>query len=149
MAGPVGRTRDRATLGAMSTARWRVLYDEGCGFCRWCVGVLLALDRRHELRPVAIGSHEGAMLLGDLDERARRDSWHLVDPQGRRTSAGAAVAPLLDLLPAGAPAAAVARALPGPVERTYRLVARNRATVGRLVGDGGRAWAERRIARRA
>ena len=76
------------------------------------------------------------------------DSWHLVDPQGRRTSAGAAVAPLLDLLPAGAPAAAVARALPGPVERTYRLVALNRATVGRLVGDGGRAWAELRIARR-
>ena len=85
----------------MSTARWRVLYDEGCGFCRWCVGVLLALDRRHELRPVAIGSHEGAMLLGDLDERARWDSWHLVDPQGRRTSAGAAVAPLLDLQRAG------------------------------------------------
>lgn len=133
----------------MSTARWRVLYDERCGFCRWCVGVLLALDRRHALRPVPIGSSEGAMLLGDLDERLRWDSWHLVDPQGRRTSAGAAVAPLLDLLPAGAPAAAVARALPGPVERLYRLVAGNRGTVGRLVGDRARARAERRIARRA
>jgi predicted DCC family thiol-disulfide oxidoreductase YuxK len=133
----------------MATARWRVLYDEGCGFCRWCVGVLLALDRRHALRPVAIGSHEGAMLLGDLDERARREAFHLVDPEGRRTSAGAAVAPLLDLLPAGGPAAAVARALPGPVERAYRLVASNRGTVGRLVGDRARARATRRIARRA
>ncbi|HET6691988.1 MAG TPA: DCC1-like thiol-disulfide oxidoreductase family protein [Miltoncostaeaceae bacterium] len=133
----------------MSTARWRVLYDEGCGFCRWCVGVLLALDRNHALRPVAIGSDEGAMLLGDLDERARRDSWHLVDPQGRRTSAGAAVAPLLDLLPAGGPAAAVARALPGPVERAYRLIAGNRGVVGRMVGEGARRRAERRIARRA
>jgi predicted DCC family thiol-disulfide oxidoreductase YuxK len=133
----------------MATARWRVLYDEGCGFCRWCVGVLLALDRHHALRPVAIGSPEGRMLLGDLDERARWDSWHLVDPEGRRTSAGAAVAPLLDLLPAGSPAAAVARALPGPVEKAYRLVARNRGTVGRLIGDGARARATRRIARRA
>lgn len=133
----------------MSTARWRVLYDEGCGFCRWCMGVLLALDRRHALRPVAIGSSEGAMLLGDLDERARRDSWHLVDPQGRRTSAGEAVAPVLGLLPAGGPAAAVARALPGPVERAYRLVASNRGTAGRLLGDGARARARRRIARRA
>jgi predicted DCC family thiol-disulfide oxidoreductase YuxK len=133
----------------MGTARWRVLYDEGCGFCRWCVGVLLALDRRHALRPVPIGSNEGRMLLGDLDEGDRWASWHLVDPEGRRTSGGAAVAPLLDLLPAGAPAAAVARALPGPVERAYRLVARNRGAVGWLVGEGARRRAERRIARRA
>ena len=133
----------------MATARWRVLYDEGCGFCRWCVGVVLSLDRHHELRPVAIGSSEGRMLLADLDEQERWASWHLVDPQGRRTSAGAAVAPLLSLLPAGGQAATVARALPGPVERAYRLVARNRGLVGRAVGGGARARADRRIARRA
>jgi predicted DCC family thiol-disulfide oxidoreductase YuxK len=132
-----------------ATARRRVLYDEGCGFCRWCIGVLLALDRHRALRPVAIGSAEGRMLLADLDEQARWASWHLVDPDGRRTSGGAAVAPLLDLLPGGRAPAALARALPGPVDGGYRLVVRHRSLVGRPIGRRARARADRRIARRS
>jgi len=133
-----------------TTARWRVLYDERCGFCRWCVGVLLALDRSHALRPVAIGSAEGRMLLADLDEEARWASWHLVDPGGRRTSGGAAVAPLLDLLPGGRAGAALARALPEPVvDGGYRLVVRHRSLVGRPIGRRARARADRRIAQRS
>ena len=60
---------------------------------------VLGADRRRALRPVAIQSAEGAALLAGLDEARRMASWHLVDPEGRRTSAGAAVAPLLRLLP--------------------------------------------------
>ena len=133
-----------------ATARWRVLYDENCGFCRWGVGMLLGLDRNHALRPVAIGSAEGRMLLADLDEEARWASWHLVDPEGGRTSGGAAVAPLLELLPGGRGAAVLARALPRPVvDSGYRLVARHRSVVGRPIGRRARARADRRIAQRS
>ena len=133
-----------------ATARWRVLYDEGCGFCRWSIGVLLAFDRRHALRPVAIGSAEGRMLLADLDEDARWASWHLVDPDGRLTSGGAAVPLLLDVLPGGRAGALLARALPEPVvDGGYRLVVRHRSLVGRPIGARARARADRRIAQRS
>ena len=80
---------------------WRVLYDADCGFCRWSLAQLLALDRRQRLRPVALGTSEANGLLADLDPEARAASWHLVSPDGRRWSAGEAAPPLLRLLPGG------------------------------------------------
>ncbi len=75
-------------------------------------------------------------------------SWHLVDPEGRRTSAGAAVAPLLRLLPGGAPAARMADRFPGAVEGAYRWVVRHRGTLGRAITAGAARRARRRIAAR-
>ena len=126
-----------------------LLYDADCGFCRWCVARILACDRRRALRPVPIQGAEGAALLADLDEAARMDSWHLVESDGRRTSAGAAVAPLARLLPGGGPAARVADRFPRAVERTYRSVVRRRGLLGRLVTRGAARRARRRIAARA
>ena len=122
-----------------------LLYDRDCGFCRWCTSVLLAWDRRRLLRPVAIQSAEGARLLADLEGPARLASWHLVDRGGRRHSGAAALGPLMNHLPLGAPLGALARAFPSTADRAYRAVAAHRSRLGRLIGAGARSRADRRI----
>ncbi len=126
-----------------------VLYDADCGFCRWGVARVLGWDRGWTVRPVAIGSDEGAALLADLDEAARMGSWHLVDRDGGRTSAGAAIAPLMRLLPGGRPVAAIATRLPRATEALYRAIVRRRGWLGRAVSAGAAQRARRRIAERA
>jgi predicted DCC family thiol-disulfide oxidoreductase YuxK len=126
---------------------WLVIYDAGCGFCRWSLSHVLSLDGARRLRPVALGSAEADALLRDLPEAVRAASWHLIAPGGRRWSAGAAAAPLLELLPRAAPLAAVLRRAPRATEATYRWVSAHRAQLGRLIPARARARAERRIAR--
>jgi predicted DCC family thiol-disulfide oxidoreductase YuxK len=88
---------------------------------------------RGRLRPVEIQSEEGQRLLEPLPESSRLDSWHLVTADGRLRSAGAAAAPLADLLPGGRPLAALFRAFPGATERAYRWVAGHRNQLARLL----------------
>jgi predicted DCC family thiol-disulfide oxidoreductase YuxK len=111
-----------------------VLYDDDCAFCRWSLDKILAWDRRRQLRPVAIQSDEGQRLLEHLPETERLDSWHLVLPSGEVRSAGAAAAPLAELLPAGRPLAFLFRSFPGLTERAYRWVAANRNRFTRWLG---------------
>ena len=106
-----------------------LLYDRDCGFCRSSLELVLAWDRRGRLRPVALGDPEADRLLADLDREQRMASWHLVAPDGARFSAGEAVAPLLRLLPGGAPAAAVAERFPALTEAAYRFVAAHRGAL--------------------
>jgi predicted DCC family thiol-disulfide oxidoreductase YuxK len=80
-----------------------------------------------------------------MDPAARMASWHLVGPAGPYYSGGAAVAPLLRLLPGARPLARLAAALPGPTARAYGLVARRRAWLGRWVTARARSRADRRI----
>ncbi len=110
-----------------------VLYDADCGFCKWSLNKILAWDRRHKLRPVAIQSSEGQRLLAAVPEALRLDSWHLVPADGKVRSAGEAAAPLASLLPGGRPLAFVARAAPGLTARSYRAVAGNRDRLARLL----------------
>lgn len=126
-----------------------LLYDADCGFCRWTLAKLLAWDRGRRLHPVAIESAKGERLLRDLAPEARGASWHLVEPDGRRHSAGAAAPPLLRLLPGGRAPAALLSRLPGPTEALYAWVARNRGRFGRLLTSGARRRADARIARRS
>jgi predicted DCC family thiol-disulfide oxidoreductase YuxK len=111
-----------------------VLYDEDCAFCKWSLDKILAWDRRHRLRPVAIQSDEGQGLLANVPESGRLDSWHLVLPSGEVRSAGAAAAPLAALLPAGRPLAFLFRSFPGLTDRAYRRVAANRNGLARWLG---------------
>lgn len=74
-------------------------------------------------------------LLAGLSDPERAGSWHLVSPGGTVTSAGAAVAPLLRLLPGGRLIAWIPAAMPKTTERLYRWVARNRATLGEWLGE--------------
>jgi predicted DCC family thiol-disulfide oxidoreductase YuxK len=112
-----------------------VLFDAGCGFCRWSTNKIRSWDRRKHLRFVPLQSDEANELLAGVDPERRSTSWHLVDASGRVYSAGAAVSPLLRQLPLGrAPAWVVERA-PGLADRAYEAVARNRDRLGRIVGE--------------
>jgi predicted DCC family thiol-disulfide oxidoreductase YuxK len=126
----------------------KLLYDRDCGFCRWCLGKVLAWDRGRRLRPVAIQSEEADWLLAGMPEEERLASWHLVDADGRVRSAGAAFPELLRLLPAGGPLAAITARAPSATDRAYRWVAGNRSRWGKLVTDGAKLRADRRIASR-
>jgi predicted DCC family thiol-disulfide oxidoreductase YuxK len=136
---PIGMARDPNA--------WTLLYDPDCGFCRWSLAQLLAVDRYSALRPVALGTPEADALLADLTAQERAASWHLLSPDGRRWSAGAAAPPLLRLLPGGRlPAAALASA-PAITERGYRWVADHRSTLSRLIPACAKRRADARIER--
>jgi predicted DCC family thiol-disulfide oxidoreductase YuxK len=112
-----------------------VCYDEDCGLCRWCARRLRRWDRHARLRFVALGDEAADELLEELSPDRRRASWHLVAPDGRVSSGGAAVPCVLELLPGGRPLAAVADRFPGVTERAYRWVADRRERIGRLLGQ--------------
>ncbi|MFT3864199.1 MAG: DCC1-like thiol-disulfide oxidoreductase family protein [Solirubrobacterales bacterium] len=132
-----------------------VIYDSDCGFCRVSSALLLTWDRLGAgrrrsascaLRPLPLGTDEADRLLAGMTEERRHASWHLIDPDGRRHSAGAALAPALSLLPGGRiPAACVSRA-PHLTERGYRWVAEHRGLLGRFLPARARRWADRAIA---
>jgi predicted DCC family thiol-disulfide oxidoreductase YuxK len=111
-----------------------VFYDEDCGFCRWATGRVLAWDRRDRIRAVALADPEAERLLPGMDRERLMASWHVLGPDGRVWSAGRAVAPLLRLLPAGAPLAAVAAGFPRITDRLYDWTARHRGRLGALLG---------------
>ena len=136
-----------STAGGQSpeNARATVLYDRDCGFCRWTLARLLALDRAHRLRPVALQSPEGRRLLPDMSEEQRLASAHVVTPDGHVYSGGDAVTPLLRHLPAGRPLSAVAGLAPGGLWRAgYAWVAGRRGVFGPRIP---RAAIERATAR--
>ncbi len=125
---------------------WTILYDSECGFCRWSLARVLRADRSRLLRPLPIDDPRAAPLLWGLSTEQRRDSWHLVAPDGERFSAGAAAPPLLRLLPGGRGPAALLAAAPGITERAYQLVARHRGAIGRCLPAGSKSRADERIA---
>jgi predicted DCC family thiol-disulfide oxidoreductase YuxK len=125
--------------------RWTVLYDADCGLCQWLLSGLLRWDRAQRLRPVALQRPEADDLLEELTPDERMASWHLISPTGERYSGGAAVAPLLRLLPVGRlPAAAFAR-LPGVTDRAYRWVASHRSQLSKRVPRGAKQRAAERV----
>ncbi len=124
-----------------------LFYDSDCGFCRWCLGKVLAWDRRGSVRPVAIQTEEADRLLSGMPVEERLASWHLVDGEGTVRSAGAAFPGLFRLLPGGAPLAALTSRAPRATDRAYRWVAGNRRRWGKLVTEGAKRRADERIAR--
>jgi predicted DCC family thiol-disulfide oxidoreductase YuxK len=138
---------DMARDATEERGEWIVLYDGDCGFCRWSLAQLLALDRRRRLRPVALETPAAAALLADLTPDQRAASWHLIAPDGRRWSAGAAGPPLLRLLPGGGGPAWALAAAPALTDRVYRWVAEHRSLLGRAIPDSAKDRATERIAR--
>ena len=125
-----------------------VLYDADCGFCKWLLAGLLRWDRAVRLRPLALQRPEADELLSDLGPAERMASWHLISPTGTRRSGGAAVAPLLRLLPRGrVPAAAFAR-FPQLTERGYRWVAEHRSQLSGWVPTSFKQHASDRVRQR-
>ncbi|MDP9302418.1 MAG: DUF393 domain-containing protein [Actinomycetota bacterium] len=112
-----------------------VLYDEDCGFCRWSTDKLKTSDTRRRLTFAAIQGPRGAELLYAVPEAQRLDSMHAVSRDGRVWSGGQAVRVILAQLPGGSILASIAAALPGATDTTYRLVARHRERLGRMLGQ--------------
>jgi predicted DCC family thiol-disulfide oxidoreductase YuxK len=125
-----------------------LVYDRECGFCRWCLGLILRWDTRGRLRPVALQDKEANRLLAGKPEDERAASWHLVEPNGHVNSAGTAFAPLLRLLPRGRSLAALFARFPNATERGYRWVADHRSALGRLLPERAKRRADDRIERR-
>jgi predicted DCC family thiol-disulfide oxidoreductase YuxK len=111
-----------------------VLYDQDCGLCRWSADLLRAWDRRHRLGFAPLQSREADAWLGGMSSQMRYASWHLVEPDGRVWSAGAAIGPVLRRLPAGPTLATLVGLFPDVTDRLYRLAARHRARLGAIVG---------------
>ncbi len=126
-----------------------VLYDHDCGLCRWLLAKILRWDRAQRLRPVAIESAEGGAMLADMPQEQRLASWHLVLEDGRRYSGGDAFAPLLAMLPAGAPFGALAGRFPRLAQRAYGAVASRRSPLGRRLPRRSVSAADAVVARRA
>jgi predicted DCC family thiol-disulfide oxidoreductase YuxK len=122
-----------------------LLYDADCGFCRWSLARILAWDRRRALRPLPLQSEEAERILAGMPEGKRMASWHLLGPDGRLHSAGAALPGLLHLLPGGAPLAALTAKAPRLTEGAYRWVADRRSWFGRLVTEGAKRRADKKI----
>jgi predicted DCC family thiol-disulfide oxidoreductase YuxK len=112
-----------------------VLYDEDCGFCRWSNDKLKAWDTRDRLTFAAIQSARGAERLVAVPEAQRLDSMHAVTPDGRVWSGGHAVRVILAQLPGGSILASIAAAFAGETDMIYRLVARHRERLGRMLGQ--------------
>jgi predicted DCC family thiol-disulfide oxidoreductase YuxK len=128
--------------------RWLVLYDADCGFCKWLLAAILRLDRAERLRPIALQRPEADDLLADLPPAERMASWHLIDPIGVRRSGGAAIPPLLRLLPSGRVAAATFARFPRLTDRGYRWVAEHRTQLSRWVPANFKRRASERVHRR-
>ena len=124
-----------------------VLYDRDCGFCRWSLAQVLAWDRRRRLCPVSLQDPRARSLLGDMERERMFASAHLVTPDGAVHSGGDAIAPILRLLPGGAPLAVVAGAMSGAARVGYNWVARNRRLLGRPLPEWAKARATARIDR--
>lgn len=132
----------------MSAPPQIVLYDAECGICRTLLAGLLAWDRERRLRPVALQDLEADELLADMPPAERMSSWHLLSPSGGRQSAGAALPPLLRLLPGGAAPAAVFARFPAATERGYRWIADHRSALARLLPAALKRRADRYLATR-
>ncbi len=125
-----------------------VLYDADCGFCKWLLAGLLRWDRAVRLRPIALQRPDADDFLVGLVPTERMASWHLISPSGARRSGGAAVAPLLRLLPGGrVPAAAFAR-FPRLTARGYRWVAEHRSQLSDWVPTSAKQQTSERVRQR-
>jgi predicted DCC family thiol-disulfide oxidoreductase YuxK len=128
--------------------RWAVLYDGDCGFCKWLLSAVLRWDRAARLQPIALQRSDADDLLQELTPAERMASWHLISPTSERRSGGAAVPPLLRVLPAGRlPAAAFAR-FPRLTNRGYRWVAEHRSQLSKWIPSSAKQRASQRVHQR-
>lgn len=125
---------EQARQAPDGTAAPVVLYDADCGFCTWVVDRIAARVAPGAVEIVPLQSDRADRLLdGRVDEAAKWESWHLVEADGSLYSGGEAVPRVLRHVKGGRIAGRVAERLPRATAGAYRLVARNRDRLGRVV----------------
>ena len=111
-----------------------VLYDADCGFCTWVVDRIAGRVEPGAIEIVALQSRRADDLLGGrVDERAKWESWHFVEPDGSLYSGADAIPRVLRHVRGGRLAGRAASRLPRTAGVLYRAVARNRDRLGRIV----------------
>lgn len=116
-----------------------LFYDGDCRACRTFTNLVLRADTRRRIRTAPLDSPEADKVLGHLPDRQRFGSFHLAIDD-RVISGGAAVGPLLELLPALRPAGALIQRSPvagRAAHALYHALARNRGRIGRLLPPAG------------
>ena len=101
-----------------------LVYDGGCGVCTFAKRIVMALDWRGRIRPVALQDPESARLLATMGESAHWSSFHFV-ANGKTASGGDGVLEMLGALPIGGGIprlAAETPALRDASERLYDLI---------------------------
>lgn len=111
-----------------------VLYDADCGFCTWVVDRIAARVAAGALEIVPLQAPRADLLLdGRVNERAKWESWHFVEPGGALYSGGEAIPRVLRHVRGGRAVGRVAARFPRATEVAYRTVARHRNRLGRVV----------------
>ncbi|HEX2295603.1 MAG TPA: DUF393 domain-containing protein [Actinomycetota bacterium] len=111
-----------------------VLYDADCGFCTWVVDRIAARVEAGAVEIVPLQSPRADRLLGGrVDEQTKWESWHLVEPGGAVYSGGDALPRVLRHVKGGRTAGRLAARFPRAATAAYRVVARNRDRLGRVV----------------
>lgn len=110
-----------------------LLWDGECGFCRRCVEWVERCDREKRIRVLPFQDAPTPPMTAELRVRSQK-AIQLIHPDGRITSAGRASLDVLRLLGWRKTAAFFRRPpLIWAVEGGYRLVARSRGIVSRLL----------------
>lgn len=111
-----------------------VLYDADCGFCTWVVDRIAARVEPGALEIVPLQAPRADELLdGRVDDAAKWESWHLVESDGALYSGGDAIPRVLRHVRGGHAAGRVAARFPRATSGAYKLVARHRDRLGRVV----------------
>lgn len=122
-------------------ARLTVCYDGECGVCLAAVARLRNLDGAEQLRfvPAQRVTSELPDFAARIEPGALSSALHVIEPDGRWVSGAEAVLRIAETVPRLRPIARLGR-LPlvnQLVEPLYRLVARHRHRLSRLLGSAG------------
>lgn len=119
------------------TRRPVLLYDADCRICRFTARAVVALDRDEALAVLPLRDPAAEALLAAVPEDERLETWRLARTDGSLAGYGVGVPELLSSTRLGRPAGRLLGLVPGRwLDAAYRLVARNRGRIGRLVPDG-------------
>ena len=86
--------------GLSGTVDAVLIYDGGCGLCAFGKNLVMALDWRRRIRPVALQDPESARFLAAMEEGQRWASFHVV-ADGKTASRGEGLLQVLGVLPIG------------------------------------------------
>lgn len=111
-----------------------LLYDGSCGFCRRSLALLIRLDPDQRLARVDMTSAAAEPLMSTISPARRRQSMHVIRPDGRVLHAGVALrAVLCQVQPQASWRAVGYWPLVGLlIDRAYDVVAALRSPLGRL-----------------
>jgi predicted DCC family thiol-disulfide oxidoreductase YuxK len=114
-----------------------LLYDAGCRGCRFAARVVARVDRERALTIMPLHDPGAGALLAALPEVERLESWRLVAPDGTLAGYGAGLPELLRTVRRTRTLGRLLGLVPAYfLDSAYRLIARNRGRLGRLVPDG-------------